>query len=54
MKNTSSDNLGNIFEIFGDDNPRQKTQTEEDKKFKIRPRSGKEGQNSGTTKSGNL
>ena len=53
MKNTSTDNLGNIFEIFGDDNPRQKTQPE-DKKFKPRPRSGKEGQNSGTTKSGNL
>ena len=53
VKNTSTDNLGNIFEIFGDDNPRQKTQPE-DKKFKPRPRSGKEGQNSGTTKSGNL
>ena len=53
VKNTSSDNLGNIFEIFGDDNPRQKTQPEEDKKFKTRPRSGKEGRNSGTTKPGN-
>ena len=54
MKNTSTDNLGNIFEIFGDDNPRQKAQTEEDKKFKTRPRSGKEGRNSGTTKTGIL
>ena len=54
VKNTSTDNLGNIFEIFGDDNPRQKTQPEEDKKFKSRPRSGKEGRNSGTTKPGNM
>ena len=54
MKNTSTDNLGNIFEIFGDDNPRQKTQPEEDKKFKTRPRSGKEGRNSGTSKPSNM
>ena len=54
LKNPSTDNLGNIFEIFGDDNPRQKTQPEEDKKFKTRPRSGKEGRNSGTTKAGNM
>ena len=54
MKNTSTDNLGNIFEIFGDDNPRQKSQTEEDRKLKTRPRSGKEGRNSGTTKPGIL
>ena len=54
VKNTSTDNLGNIFEIFGDDNPRQKTQPEENKKFKTRPRSGKEGRNSGTTKPSNM
>ena len=54
VKNTSTDNLGNIFEIFGDDNPRQKTQPEEDKKIKPRPRSGKDGRNSGTTKPGIL
>ena len=54
LKNPSTDNLGNIFEIFGDDNPRQKTQPEENKKFKTRPRSGREGQNSGTAKLGNM
>ena len=54
LKNTSTDNLGNIFEIFGDDNPRQKTQPEENKKLKTRPRSGMEGRNSGTSKPGDM